>query len=261
LPGLASKAAAAEFDASDAHGLRGGGLAERDAALPTLRLQRLATDPASLQAAHSMRRAAARPSSLSQAGAENEHAGAAPLRLGAEGASSALPLPPLATLSTASPAHPGSSVQALPFEARLAAALDSAAFAPALASQVTWLVQEGVQQARLNLNPAEMGPVAVRIVLDGTQARIDFSADIAATRSALEASLPTLAARAARQRTDAGRRRLSSTVRLATARPAPGIRSGPLRTPVPDGNAGEVGPPALPGSALRSARGLVDLVA
>ena len=39
-----------------------------------------------------------------------------------------------------------------------------------------------------------MGPVTVKIVLDGNQARVDFSADMATTRSAIEASLPALAA-------------------------------------------------------------------
>jgi len=38
-----------------------------------------------------------------------------------------------------------------------------------------------------------MGPVSVQIVMDGTQARIDFGADVAATRHAIEAGLPELA--------------------------------------------------------------------
>jgi len=43
------------------------------------------------------------------------------------------------------------------------------------------------------MNPAEMGPVSVQIVMDGTQARVDFGADMAATRHAIEAGLPELA--------------------------------------------------------------------
>jgi flagellar hook-length control protein FliK len=102
-------------------------------------------------------------------------------------------LMPQPAANNAAPAN--ASVNAAPsFEGRLAAALDSPAFAPALATQVSWLASEGVQHARLNLNPLEMGPLAVKIVLDGTQARIDFTADMAGTRAAIEASLPTLAA-------------------------------------------------------------------
>ena len=51
-----------------------------------------------------------------------------------------------------------------------------------------------MQQASLQLNPADMGPIAVQIVVDGSQAQIDFSAAHAQTREALAASLPALAA-------------------------------------------------------------------
>ncbi|MCI1193736.1 flagellar hook-length control protein FliK, partial [Calidifontimicrobium sp. SYSU G02091] len=78
-------------------------------------------------------------------------------------------------------------------EARLPHPLPSPAFAPALGQQVALWVRQGVPQAMLQLNPAELGPVAVRIALDGTQAHVDFTALHAATRDALEASLPALA--------------------------------------------------------------------
>jgi hypothetical protein len=73
------------------------------------------------------------------------------------------------------------------------APVDSPAFAPAMAAQVTMLARDGVQRAELRLNPVELGPVAVQIMLDGTQARIDFVADSAQTRQSIEGGLPTLA--------------------------------------------------------------------
>ena len=51
-----------------------------------------------------------------------------------------------------------------------------------------------MQQAQLLLNPAEMGPVAVQIVVEGQQAQISFHAEQADTRAVLERSLPDLAA-------------------------------------------------------------------
>jgi len=66
-------------------------------------------------------------------------------------------------------------------------------FAPSLAASVSVLAREGVQEAKINLHPAEMGPITVQIAVDGNQARVDFSADMAATRQALEAGLPELA--------------------------------------------------------------------
>ena len=107
-------------------------------------------------------------------------------------------LPP-ATLPHASPAAPATPLTIKTAEAPLPMAtlpppIDSPAFAPALATQVRWWASDGVQQAQLLLNPADMGPVRVNIVLDGRDARIDFSADFAATRGAIEAALPVLAA-------------------------------------------------------------------
>jgi flagellar hook-length control protein FliK len=98
----------------------------------------------------------------------------------------AAPTTPAAALARA--AEP-----ALP-TATLSSPIDAPNFAPSLATQVRWWANDGVQQAQLLLHPAEMGPVAVKIVLDGRDARIDFSADLAATRGAIEAALPVLAA-------------------------------------------------------------------
>jgi len=66
-------------------------------------------------------------------------------------------------------------------------------FRDELAAQVSSFAHDGIQQAVLTLNPAEMGPITVQIVLDGTQATVDFQALQPATRELIEASLPALA--------------------------------------------------------------------
>jgi flagellar hook-length control protein FliK len=85
-------------------------------------------------------------------------------------------------------------VATAPNELALPTPIDSADFGAAFGVQVSLLAQDGVQQAELHLNPAETGPVSIHIVLEGTDARIDFGADLAATREAIERSLPELAA-------------------------------------------------------------------
>lgn len=72
--------------------------------------------------------------------------------------------------------------------------LDDPRFAQALGTQVSLLARDGVHEASLQLNPAEMGPISVQIVLEGTQARVEFGADMARTREVIERSLPELAA-------------------------------------------------------------------
>lgn len=83
----------------------------------------------------------------------------------------------------------------------VAAPVGSPAFAGELADQVQVLVSKAaleaaagsVHEARLNLNPVEMGPIAIRISLDGNQAQVDFAAASGATRQALQDSMPALA--------------------------------------------------------------------
>jgi flagellar hook-length control protein FliK len=96
------------------------------------------------------------------------------------------------TLQPMPAAQPGRSA-ALPLAVDLPTPLHAPEFPHALGAQLTVLAHGGVEHAELHLNPAEMGPVSVQIVMDGTLARIDFGADTAATRQAIEASLPELA--------------------------------------------------------------------
>lgn len=80
-----------------------------------------------------------------------------------------------------------------PAEARLSTSPGQAGFAEQLGAQLSSFVREGVQHARLQLHPLELGPVTVQIQLDGGNAHMSFAAEHAHTRQALEQALPTLA--------------------------------------------------------------------
>lgn len=71
-------------------------------------------------------------------------------------------------------------------------ALQSEAWGRVLSSRVVWMAREGVQQASLKLNPANMGPVEVKLHMHNDQANISFIAQHATTRDALEQALPRL---------------------------------------------------------------------
>lgn len=81
-------------------------------------------------------------------------------------------------------------------QAAIPVPLDAPDFSQKLADQVSLWVgqvkQEGPMTAELHLNPAEMGPINVKISLDGTSAHVDFAAAAQETRQAIEASLSTL---------------------------------------------------------------------
>jgi len=82
---------------------------------------------------------------------------------------------------------------ATPGALTLATPIDAPDFAATLGIQVSLLAHDGVQRAELHLHPAETGPVSIQIAVDGNAARIDFGADHAATRQAIERGLPELA--------------------------------------------------------------------
>lgn len=80
--------------------------------------------------------------------------------------------------------------------ASLPTPLDSPEFPQAMADRIgLWVAgaaQDGPMTAELRLNPAEMGPVHIRIELDGQTAHVDFAAAALETRQAIEASLSHL---------------------------------------------------------------------
>ena len=80
-----------------------------------------------------------------------------------------------------------------PVQANVPTPFAAPGFQQALGYQVSLLARDGIGQAELHLNPADMGPVSVQITMTGDQARVDFGADLAQTRQALEAGWAELA--------------------------------------------------------------------
>ncbi|MDE2612277.1 MAG: flagellar hook-length control protein FliK [Burkholderiales bacterium] len=78
-------------------------------------------------------------------------------------------------------------------EARLPIGPGHPAFAQQLGAQLTTFVRDGVEFARIQLHPAELGPITVQIKLDGQAAQVHLAAERGDTRQALDAALPTLA--------------------------------------------------------------------
>ncbi len=78
-------------------------------------------------------------------------------------------------------------------QAEIGTAFDAPGAGDEVVLQVSRWVRDGVGEARLHLNPVEMGPIEVRIALDGTQARVEFAAAQEATRELLQAHVPALA--------------------------------------------------------------------
>jgi flagellar hook-length control protein FliK len=82
--------------------------------------------------------------------------------------------------------------QAPPAQATLPMAPQSPTFAPALGHQIDVWMKGGVQHAEVQLSPQDLGPIRVRIEMEGAHTRVQMSADVAATRDALQQALPQL---------------------------------------------------------------------
>lgn len=67
-----------------------------------------------------------------------------------------------------------------------------AGFGQAVGVTISRLAKEGTHEAHLQLNPAELGPVSVRIEMNGQEAKLSLGAAHAETRALLDASLPAL---------------------------------------------------------------------
>jgi flagellar hook-length control protein FliK len=180
-------------DASEpASGVQGGmAAAKLDAAAPNGRPGE-AGGPASHASSRALASTPGGPADNAALGTTTQAAPLVNEPTGPAGAEGTLPLP---LPALAGPASAGSSSAAPPAaaEARLPSGPGHPDFAPQLGAQLTLFVREGVQQARLQLHPAEMGPITVHIRVDGGAAQVHMAAEHAATRQALEQAMPTLA--------------------------------------------------------------------
>jgi flagellar hook-length control protein FliK len=136
-------------------------------------------------------------SSAAQAASWMQALEAAVLQVGAESPHGVSPdataSPGLAPVAGESSTRTDASVSESGTLPRIDAAPDSPQFPGMLGARVAAMVRDGVEQARIALNPQELGPVSVQIEMAGTQVRVDLAAEVEATRVALEQALPALA--------------------------------------------------------------------
>jgi flagellar hook-length control protein FliK len=75
---------------------------------------------------------------------------------------------------------------------KVAAGVDTPEFGQGLAERVSFMVESNLNGAKLQVNPPQLGPIEVRIALQGAHAQIWLTSHSAVTRDALESSSPKL---------------------------------------------------------------------
>jgi flagellar hook-length control protein FliK len=75
---------------------------------------------------------------------------------------------------------------------RIHASVDSSDFPQGLSDRVSWMVDNGVNGAKLQVNPPQLGPIELRISVQGDHAQVWMTTHSAVARDALESSSPKL---------------------------------------------------------------------
>jgi flagellar hook-length control protein FliK len=75
---------------------------------------------------------------------------------------------------------------------KVTAGVETADFGQGLAERVSWMVDRNLNGAKLQVNPPQLGPIEVRIAVQGDHAQVWLTSHSAVTRDALESSSPKL---------------------------------------------------------------------
>lgn len=96
-------------------------------------------------------------------------------------------------LTTPAPATATARAAAPPPIAPLALPSDpDAGFDDGFGTRITWMAEQRLGHAQIRLNPEHVGPIEVRVQLEGNRVNAEFSSAHAEVRQAIEASLPRL---------------------------------------------------------------------
>lgn len=135
----------------------------------------------------------------------------------------------------------------------------SSRWASELGDRLAWVASSRLSAATLQMNPAQLGPIEVRIVLNGDQANVSFAAVQPQTRDAIQQALPTLATSFSAQGLSLGQTSVGSENPQQGGNgggngggaPGSGLRAGSERIDALDGASG----------VTRGGQGLVDTFA
>jgi flagellar hook-length control protein FliK len=75
---------------------------------------------------------------------------------------------------------------------KVAAPVETSEFSQGVSDRVSFMVDGNISSAKLQVNPPALGPIEVRIALQGAHAQVTFTSHSALTRDALESSAPKL---------------------------------------------------------------------
>lgn len=161
--------------------------------------------------------------------------------------------------AAAAPAASAASA-ATPVQAALAAQVGTPAWNTELGQKIVWMVGDQQQVAEIHVNPPNLGPLDIKLTIDGAQTTALFTSPHSEVREAVEAALPRLREVLA----DSGIMLGNASVTTDTPRDGRAFAEQPPRSRGNgSGNRGADGAAEapLPTRVISQGRGLVDLFA
>ncbi len=113
-------------------------------------------------------------------------------RLAADSPDTALSLAGLAHQAKPLTSVTGGDARPVPMQSFIPTPLQDPQWQTDFSQRVSFIARNGNQVAEIRLNPANLGPIDVRVVMNDDQATITFSSQHGVVRDAIEASLPRL---------------------------------------------------------------------
>jgi flagellar hook-length control protein FliK len=158
--------------------------------LPVQNIAGISDAPSALPQAATATLAVADASALSNLGDADKHAhgggsGDASLGSGSDGTAAAQQL-------SSNASSTGSTAASSTPSFRMNAEVDSAEFPQGLGERVSFMIDNNLNGAKLQVNPPQLGPIELQIAVQGDHAQVSMSTHSAVTREALESSLPKL---------------------------------------------------------------------
>jgi len=102
---------------------------------------------------------------------------------------------PLTQAANASPLNAQSSlsnIQSSPYLSEISEPFNSPAWSKAMGKQIVWMANQNIKAAEIRLNPANLGPVEVRLEINDDQINVALSSRHASVREAMEMTMPKL---------------------------------------------------------------------
>jgi len=95
---------------------------------------------------------------------------------------------PLTQAANASPLN----IQSTPLHSELSEPFNSPNWSKAMGKQIVWMANQNIKAAEIRLNPANLGPVEVRLEINDDQINVALSSRHATVREAMEMTMPKL---------------------------------------------------------------------